>query len=263
MPEAFFRPDGPDRFVPTELCRGPWGPDSAHGGPPAALLGRAIDALDGPPDAQVARITFELLRPVPLEPLTVAARVVRPGRRIQLAEARLSTDDGEVVRARAWRLRRATSTDPIPDAARPDPPPPGPDDATPEPFFDVGGYRGYHDAIDARFVAGGFVQPGPATVWLRSRVPLVEGEQLRPLSRVLIAADSGNGVSATLDFERTLFVNTDLSVHLHREPAGEWICLAARTVAEPYGIGLADTALSDVHGRIGRSLQTLFIAPRT
>ena len=130
------------------------------------------------------------------------------------------------------------------------------------PFFDTGQDVGYHTAMDSRFVRGGFVEPGPATVWMRMRQPLVAGEETTPLQRVLVVADSGNGVSAALDPLRYLFINTDLSVHLLRMPEGEWVCLDARTFPEPDGIGLADTALYDERGRIGRAAQTLLVRAR-
>jgi hypothetical protein len=116
--------------------------------------------------------------------------------------------------------------------------------------------------MEYRFVAGRFLDPGPATVWMRMRHPLVGGEEPSPLQRVLIAADSGNGVSAALDWTRYLFINVDLSVYLHRMPAGEWVCLDAVTTPEPAGVGLADTALADERGPIGRALQTLLVRRR-
>ena len=116
--------------------------------------------------------------------------------------------------------------------------------------------------MEYRFVSGRFLDQGPATVWMRMRDPLVAGESPSPLQRVLIAADSGNGVSATLDWSRYLFINVDLSVHLHRLPAGEWVCLDAITIPEPTGVGLADTALHDERGPLGRALQTLLVRER-
>jgi hypothetical protein len=117
--------------------------------------------------------------------------------------------------------------------------------------------------MERRFVSGSFLDPGPATVWMRMGHPLVAGEEPTPLQRVLIAADSGNGVSATLDYGRYLFINVDLSVHLHRLPAGEWVCLEALTTPEPTGVGLADTLLHDERGPIGRALQTLLVRERS
>ena len=96
--------------------------------------------------------------------------------------------------------------------------------------------------MEVRFVRGGFVEPGPATAWLRMRHPLVAGEEPSPLQRTLIAADVGNGISAALDFRRFVFVNVDLTVHLERMPAGEWICVDA---ADPAA------AERDRHRRVG------------
>jgi len=252
---AFYRRAG-DVLHPTELTRGPWDAGAQHAGPPSALLGSALER-DG---WVVGRITVEVLRPIPLAPLTVTAEVVRPGRNVELAQAALRAADGgaEIARATAWRLRRDEDPVVVPE----DPPPPGPEQGAVRPFFPTGEPVGYHTAMDYRFVAGAFVEPGPATVWMRMRQPLVEGEPTSPLARVLVAADSGNGVSCALDFRRFLFINTELTVHLTREPAGEWVCLDAVTRPGTLGVGLAEAVLSDETARLGRSAQTLLVRAR-
>src|SRR5919198_2407392 len=257
MPEALYLVDG-ERYVPTELTVGPWDPRAQHAGPPAALLGRAIEAC--PPGGQVGRVTFEILAPVPLEPLTVSAHVVRPGRSVELLEASLEAEGVEVMRASAWRLR----TERLEGAGEPprDPPPPGPEQGKATEPFDTGHEFGYRNAMDTKFVRGSFLELGPATVWMRMRYPLVAGEEPSPLERVLVAADSGNGVSATLDWDRYVFINVDLTVHLHRALEGEWVCLDAITIPEASGIGVADTALYDGRGPIGRAMQTLLVDER-
>jgi hypothetical protein len=116
--------------------------------------------------------------------------------------------------------------------------------------------------MELRFVRGGFLEPGPAMVWMRPRVPLVAGEETSPLERLLIAADAGNGVSAALDWRRYLFINTDLTVHLKRLPQGDWVGLDAVTYPEPHGVGLADTVLWDESSRLGRAAQTLVVRQR-
>jgi hypothetical protein len=175
-----------------------------------------------------------------------------------LAEA--GGEGRELARAAAWRLRMR---DDVPDdGAAGDPPPPGPEHGHERPFFATGQAVGYHTAMDYRFLEGGFVEPGPAVVWLRMRQPLVAGEPPSPLVRVLVAADSGNGVSAALDYRRFLFINTELTVHLTREPAGEWVCLDAVTRPGAHGVGLAESVLSDEQGRLGRADQTLLVRPR-
>lgn len=269
MPDSFYEPDG-DGFAATEATRGPWDPDAQHAGPPAALVGREIELLtggrigggDGPP-AQVARITYEILRSVPIGRLRVEAEVLRPGRRVELVGATLSDEAGEpVMRAQGWRLRADEVGFERPPGF-PDPPPgPDSDAAVPGVFPKLDYEVGYHTAMQYRFTRGAFMEPGPATVWMRMGVPLLPGEEPTPLQRVLAAADSGNGVSASLDWMKFLFINVDLTVHLHRMPEGEWICLDAVTLPEGNGIGIADTRLFDERGSIGRGVQSLLVAAR-
>jgi hypothetical protein len=94
------------------------------------------------------------------------------------------------------------------------------------------------------------------------RYPLVPDEEPAPLERVLATADSGNGVSWELDLTRWLFINPELTVHLHREPIGEWICLDAQTTISPSGAGLATSTLSDTTGPCGVGAQSLLVTPR-
>ncbi|HEX7059407.1 MAG TPA: thioesterase family protein [Solirubrobacterales bacterium] len=262
MSAAFYERDGDD-WAATELTRGPWDPGAQHAGPPAALLGREIEQLPDAAEFQVGRITFEILRSVPIAPLRVSARVLRPGRRVQLVEASLSDEGGEeLMRATAWRLRTAAVELPAEVAAIP-PPPPGPEHGSgPGFFFPTGQDVGYHTAIDATFVEGGFLEAGPAIAWLRMRHPLVAGEEPSPLQRTLVAADVGNGISSVLDYRRFLFINVDLTVHLERMPEGEWICVDAVTRPRENGVGSAESVLSDGRGRIGRAVQTLLISER-
>lgn len=261
MPEAFYEIDG-DRYLATELTRGPWDPGAQHAGPPAALLGRELERLPDAGEFQIGRVTCEILRSVPIAPLRVSARVVRPGRRVQLLEAELRDEEGEaLMRASAWRIRTAPVAIP-PGAVAPELPPPGPEQGGEAEFFPTGQELGYHSAMEVRFLEGGFVEPGPARVWLRMRQPLVGGERPSPLQRVLVTADVGNGVSASLDYRRYLFINVDLTVHLERMPVGEWVCVDAVTLPQPNGVGTAESVLADERGRIGRALQTLLIAER-
>jgi hypothetical protein len=116
--------------------------------------------------------------------------------------------------------------------------------------------------MEYRFLRGAFTEPGPATAWMRMRTALVAGEEPSPLQRVLVVADSGNGVSAPLDYRRFLFINVDLTVQLERLPAGEWVCIDAVTLPQPTGIGSSDALLLDERGRIGRATQTLLVGER-
>jgi Thioesterase-like superfamily len=261
MSEAFYERSGSDSFVASELTRGPWDPGAQHAGPPSALLGRAVEELVGDGGFQVGRVVFEILKPVPIGPVRVESRVLRPGKRVQLVEASLSGENGELMRATAWLLRRNELELPQ-GAVADDPPPPGPEEGwTPE-FFPTGQDVGYHTAMEWKAVAGAFLEPGPATVWMRMRQPLVDGEEPTPLQRALVAADVGNGISAVLDWREYVFINVDLTVHFERMPEGEWVCVDAVTRPQPTGIGSAESVLSDERGRIARAAQSLLVARR-
>jgi hypothetical protein len=260
---AFYIPDpnNPARFESTDLTRGPWSPNAQHGGPPSALLGHAIERCEPREGFQVGRVAVEILGPVPVAPLEVRAAVTRPGRSVELIEAELIGDRGPVMKANAWRFKTAEPPLDLDESIRPTGSRPGPDQAATHRFpSDLP--VGFHTAIDYRFVSGTFIDPGPAVCWIRLRHPIVEGFEPSPLERTLAAADSGNGVSAVLDWSKHLFINTDLTVTLHRMPVGEWICLDAATYPQPHGIGLAESSLFDETGPIGRSTQTLLLGRR-
>jgi len=261
MNESFYERSGGDHYVATELTRGPWDPGAQHAGPPSALLGREIEGLAGSDQFQVGRVVFEILRPVPIGPVRIESRVLRPGKKVQLVEASLSGEAGELMRATAWLLRKSELD--LPDGVvAADVPPPGPEQGwTPE-FFPTGQDVGYHTAMEWKAVAGAFLEPGPATVWMRMRHPLVDGEEPSPLQRALIAADVGNGISAVLDWREYVFINVDLTVHFERMPEGEWVCVDAVTRPQSTGIGTAESELSDQRGRIGRAAQSLLVAQR-
>jgi hypothetical protein len=258
LPGAFYVEDGP-RLVPTVATRGPWSPEHQHGGPPSAIMARAIErAVAGEPPALVSRFTADFVRPVPLAPLTVRVERVRDGRRVQGFAALLVAGDQELARATALLIR----TVPVALPARPAGPPPVPPGAAAPfqfPFF--GHPEGYHTAMETR-LAGGVFWSGAAFMWMRMRVPLVEGEPTSPLQRVLVAADSGSGVSAAADPARFTFVNADLTTHLYRLPEGEWIGLDSVTTNDSGGVGLARTELLDVNGPLGQALQGLVVGER-
>jgi hypothetical protein len=255
MPDALFTLDG-DQFVPSEHARGPWDPAAMHGGPPAALMGGAMESVPTETAMVVVRTTVEILRPVPLRPVAVSARIERHGRRVQLLSASLSDGDTELCRATAWRIR-VTDLD-IGDQRDEPPGFASPDAATPhvpdsdEPAF-------HRTGVEMRYARGSFTELGPATVWMRLAMPVVAGQAPTPLQRALAAADFGNGVSAIVPWGEFVFINTDLTVYLSRQPESEWICLDASTDLDPHGLGVAHSRLYDEHGAIGRSLQALYV----
>ncbi len=256
--EALFRPSG-HRFEPTELSRGPWSADALHGGPVAALVVRAVERHSPGEDLPLVRLTLELLRPVPFSPLSLHTETVRDGRKVQLVDGSVEAGGRTVVRARALRIRRLGDEEAIETSVAEDPAPQPPERGRVAPTPVIGGRAFHSDGVEMRFVGGLFGELGPATVWIRLRVPVVAGEDPTPWQRVAAAADFGNGVSSELDFRTHLFINPDLTVYVHRPPLGEWVCLDARTRFGTPGVGTAESALWDRAGRVGRAVQGLLV----
>lgn len=268
MADALFTVLDEHHVLPTELSRGPWDAGSLHGGPVGALVLRAGEralAASGADARTPVRLTLDLERPVPLAPLEVRTEIVRPGRKVQVAEVTVHDEEGRrLVRASVLASRR-TSLD-LPDDR------PVPDDAAPagretapdkEPWLPMGDVVAFHnEATEHRYVRGGIVETGPATDWIRLTVPVVAGEATSPWQRAAAAADFVNGISGVLSPESWTYINPDLTVTLHRLPVGEWIAVDAVTRIDETGVGTAEADLSDELGRIGRCVQTLLIQPR-
>jgi Thioesterase-like superfamily len=258
-PAAFYIAESDGIFASTPATAGPWGPENQHGGPPAALLVRAFELTESQPNSRIARFSMEILRPVPVAPLTVRTAVVRRSRRAALLRGVVEADGKEVLLAHAWRLQVPEE----PAVSVPDqftvPPIPPPTQTSAWPGAYMGGYM---SAIEWRPVAGSLDKPGPGIAWTRARLPLVAGEEISPFARAALVADSGSGVSASVDFSQWLCINVDLTVSLHRDPAGEWVLLDSVTITDPGGSGLAVTRLADKNGAIGRGLQTLLVDRR-
>jgi acyl-coenzyme A thioesterase PaaI-like protein len=264
MSDSIFVADG-DRFAPTEQARGPWDPRAAHGGAPAALIASAFERMQPGAELRIARLSFEFLRPIPLAPLTLCTRIVRPGRRVQELAAELLAGDETIVRASALRVIAvpedaaiAQSVEGERDAAMASP---SDGEAVRFALDGSSGASFAASAMEMRWLTQARAL-GPGQVWMRLRHPLLPGEELTPLVRLAATADFGNGVSAALPFDRFVFINADLTVHLHRAPRGEWIGLDARTLLSDGGVATAESVLHDEHGPLGRAFQTLVVQAR-
>jgi len=259
MPDAFFQTLGENRYLATSATVGPWDARLQHGSPPAALLLRTIERAHPRDDVRVARITFDFLGPVPAAELASVTEVVRPGARIELVKARLAAGGRTAMEATAWRI--AAKPGRAPDGLDPRRPPPLPGPQPQRYFADLPSF-GYGEALEWRFVEGGFSSGGPATVYARPRLPLVDGEAASPLGRLLLLVDSANGVSATLAPTRFTFVPVELTVSVVRHPRTEWVGMRAEMRIDADGIGQTRSELFDEAGYLGVASQTLYVAPR-
>lgn len=264
LPAAAYVLDTQGTAHATALTRGPWDPQHQHAGPPTALACRALEQAGAAHGlTHVARLTANLIRPVSLGELQVDVQADYVGKSAGHFSACVRAQGKEVMRLTALLQRELDL--PVP-ASAPGHPLPGPPLAVEQALpvampFKRADQPGYAHLVDNRS-GDGRIFAGPCTVWFRLQHPLVQAEVPSPYQRVMVAADSGNGVSAALDIRHWTFVNSDLTVNLLRRPRGEWICLQARTALGGNGCGLAESALYDEHGLIGRSTQSLVVRAR-
>jgi len=210
----------------------------------------------------IGRFTMDLLGPVPVQDLTVTSSVLRPGRTVSLRQAELSDAAGRVVaRAQGWAFPQAEWDEDSSPGGFGTPLEHGPADGhLEEP--PAAWSRGYLDSVEWQWIEGAVTRPGPAVVWMRPSIPLLPGEAMTPLQRLLTCVDSASGASAALDPAQWNFMNTELSVHVVRPPVGEWVCLRARTTLGTGAVGLAASEVYDERGLVARSAQALLVAPR-
>ena len=256
--DAIYRLDG-DRVVTSPNAAGPWAAGMQHGSAPAALAVWAAEAIPTREPMQIARVTIDLMRPVPVAPLTLKTEVLREGRKIQLCAVRLLAGDAVVVGATILKVKTQALNLPseVGDVAVELP---GPDQAREEqPSFSSSPFV---TGISMRAARGRFGVPGPGAIWYRVDRPLVEGSPVSQAMRAVVAADFCNGTSAVLDFREWTFINADLTVNFARQPAGAWILLDAESWIGPDGAGIATARLADERGYFGRAVQSLVIEKR-
>lgn len=257
----FTTPDG-DWFQPTDFCRGPWDAAACHAGPPTGLLARASEAAV--PHQPLVRITVDLIRAIPHAGFRIATEVIRAGRTVSTTLMRLIDGDGkEVLTARGLHQAFAEpgALDDVPTTAY-----------TPPPFdeavtgaFPVGralhGLPYFRDSVEVRYNPGERQTAGPKRVWMKT-LPLLADEEPSPFQRICPLADCGNAFGRNTDGLDYAFMNTDLTVLLHRAPDGEWFGMDVAGRWEPTGLGMSDALLFDPHGAVGRALQTLLVRRR-
>src|SRR4051812_27908771 len=185
LSSAFYVRSGQE-YRPTELTRGPWDDKFQHGGPPAALLGTAMEAMDPANDWMVVRAAFWIMKCLPLESMTLTTRMLRKGHSTQTIAGTVIVGGRKMMHGQLLRIRKTNL--PI---AQPELPLPTEPKGEPDGCLRMRCDPRYNTGMDILFARGAFLTPGPGTAWFRMLGPLVEGESPSPLARVLIAADSG------------------------------------------------------------------------
>jgi hypothetical protein len=251
-----------ERFVATDLVRSTWSAAIQHGAPVSALLVRALERCEARDDTRLSRVLVDLLGPVPAEgDIWVRAKQERSGKQIELISAEMLGigPDGQprpVARASGWRLQKLDTAGVVHAPAPPLRPVADARSRDLKKDWD----RNYVHSLDWRWLTEP-MSDGPGESWIRPEVDLVKGESMTALERLFAVADDANGIGTKLDVRKWTFMNTDLVVHVHRVPDGEWIGVRAETNYGPDGIGTTIGTLFDESGAVGGIQQSVLVRP--
>lgn len=254
---SYFERTGPATFLATEHVSGAWDTATQHIAPALGLLTHVVERdRDARRDdgLVVARLSYDILGTVPVDAVETSVDVVRPGRTIELVEARLVHGGRVVVLLRAWLMRPGDTGE---LAGTPLPPIAPPDDM---PVWDP------TTVWPGGFIASAEVrreerEPGRAAFWARPSVPLVAGEQVSALARTTGLLDITNGMTVRVDPKEVAFPNVDLTAHVFRQPTGEWVGFDTSVSFGENGLGLTSSVIHDLDGPVGTTAQLLTVRP--
>jgi hypothetical protein len=251
-----------EKFTATDLVRSTWTAAIQHGAPPSSLLVRALERCEARADTRLSRVSIDLLGGIPAEgDIWVRSRIERPGKQIELVGAEMLAPgkDGAprpVAKASGWRLKTLDTT----ELSHAPAPPLRPLSEARNRDMKKDWDRNYVHSLDWRWLTKPMTD-GPGESWISPEVDLVKGEAMTPLERLFSVADCANGIGTKLDIRKWTFMNTDLVVHVHRIPEGEWTGIRAETNYGPDGIGTTIGTLFDERGAIGAIQQSVLVRP--
>ncbi|MGI9381327.1 MAG: thioesterase family protein [Methyloligellaceae bacterium] len=256
---AYFAKIAENTFKANAPARGPWSPEHCHAGPVTGLIVRAFEEVI--PDKMLTRVTLDLLKPVPMDEIRVLAIVRREGRTVSTAAAEVIDQEGRLcVSAQSMHVVRKPMEDlksaPVPRLVRSE----AQRGASPL-ARGKHGLPSFTDFIQVAYPEGENNGLGPKTIWMKTP-PLLPSEQPSPFQSICALADCGNGLSRNAEFEEMIFLNTDLTIHFHREPRSDWLASRSLSHWQSTGIGLAQAVISDDLGPVATALQTLILRPQ-
>jgi hypothetical protein len=255
--DALFVPEG-DQFLPTHLTEGPWDAGAQFGGAPSSLLAALVEAVPTLVPMHIARLTVDLLHPVPLTSLRPAVRVVREGKRIQVVEASLWSGALEVARCSSLRVRlvdighldlpTGESPHSLPDGIPTSREAVVPGQKLPAP----------HLPVEYLFEGAGGNFNAP--VWVRLCVPVIAGQPASPMVRLAYLSDLASGVGYPKD-PSIRSINADLALNVTRYPVGEWLKITGTARISHAGIGQTQATIFDTFGAVASVSMTRLVDP--
>lgn len=254
---SYFERLGEQRFLATEEVSGAWDVGQQHIAPALGLLVHAVEVdrdrrrTDG---LMVGRLSYDILGTVPVAPVDVAVTVTRRGRTIELVEASMRHNGRDVVRLRAWLMRRSDNQR---VAATPLPRLKPPADLAPWDPTTVwpGGF------IASAEVRRDQEEPGRARFWVRTKTTLLDGEPVSDLARFTGLLDIANGMTVRAAPDEVAFPNLDLTAHFFEEPQGDWVGFDTSVSFGASGLGLTSSTIHDERGPVGSLAQSLTVRP--
>lgn len=255
MPDSFYRDLGGGRFESTINAQGAWNPEEQHMAPISGLITQCLLECEPRDGLHLSRLSFDILGMIPRGEFEISAAVVRPGRTIELVEARMDAGGRTAIVAKAWRLG---TQDTAAVAAVEDQRIPGPEDAGPHEAM-TAWPGGFIRSLEVRVVPGH--RPGRGQVWMRNPYSMVEGRTTPDVVRLIGMVDAANGIAPRVEpgGNSWMYPNVDLQIHLYRMPTGEWLGLDTRVTFGSGGVGLTSSVLHDLDGPFGRSEQILTV----
>lgn len=255
---SYYHHLGGNRYESTAHAQGAWNPHEQHMAPVAGLMVHALEQFQHRADMRLVRINFDILGLIPAGEFTLETTLLRPGKTIELLQVELLAQGRPAVRATAWRLQKNDTTA---VEANEDEPLGSVEEALPWDGMSTWP-GGFIKTLEGRSLPDH--RPGRGRAWLHSPYTMLDGgEHSSALVRLLGLVDSANGVAARMAPEPGgwMYPNVDLSIHLYREPVGEWLGLATHVTFGSDGVGLTSSVLHDVTGPFGRSEQILTVRP--
>ncbi|MFS3127839.1 thioesterase family protein [Nocardioides sp. Bht2] len=253
---AYFERTGEREYTPSQQTAGAWNIKEQHIAPSIGLLAHVVETdrqARGRDDLRVGRLSYDILGPIPIEPMTTEVAVLRPGRSVELVEAVLSHNGRSALRLRAWLLRTSETS-----AIAGTPIGPLPARADLAPFDPSTLWAG--DFIASIEVRRRELELGAAVYWLRATDVLLTEEPVSDLARAALLFDVANGMAVRARPEAVAFPNVDLTAHLHRIPTGDWVGFETRVTFGRGGVGLTSSVIHDLQGPVGTVAQILTLS---
>ncbi|MQY29400.1 acyl-CoA thioesterase domain-containing protein [Nocardia aurantia] len=252
----FTEKDG--ALLPAPHARSWWTPGMLHGRLLAGLLARALERAHSGEDLHFARLTVDMFRNAPMEPLRATTERVREGRRIRVADAVLHSSVGPVARASAVLLRRGEQpTGFVPNVPEWNAPPPDQLPDTMKPEFPIQMFDAENNPIHYWGDSGTLRR----RIWVHEFSPLVAGESLSPFVRAALAADAASPMTHAA--KKLEFINADYTLLLSRLPMTDVVGLESGGHISEDGIAVGHATVYDIAGAIGHCTTTALANTRT